>query len=286
MILSGCRWSVGLFYLGKKMFSIRHTIYLISSVCLLSACAEQQQTTSEPAPTQTINAPRNQTAKQESYVVVSQSSYPPFATRDETGKMVGLDMDILNAIAEKQGFTLKFIPHDMDGLLESLNEDGADIVATGVNITPERQKKYDFSQPYLEASWVALVNKDKVKAHQWSDLKNKKFVVQSSSLSETQLKNTAISADVLPLKTVYLGVAAVGKGDADAIYDVDSVLDTYLKPNTPFIKIVDEESGRIPFGFVFKKGNLPLKTKIDQGLEKIKADGTYQKILDKWYPKN
>lgn len=270
------------------MFSIRHTIYLISSVCLLSACAEQQQTTSEPAsaPKQTTNAPRNQTTKQESYVVVSQSSYPPFATRDETGKMVGLDMDILNAIAEKQGFTLKFIPHDMDGLLESLNEDGADIVATGVNITPERQKKYEFSQPYLDASWAALVNKYKVKARQWTDLKNKKFVVQASSLSETQLKNTAISTDILPLKTVYLGIAAVGKGEADAIYDVDSVLDTYLKPNTPFIKIVDEESDKIPFGFVFKKGNSQLKTKIDQGLEKIKADGTYQKILDKWYPKN
>ena len=111
-------------------------------------------------------------------------------------------------------------------------------------------------------------------------------MVQASSLSETQLKNTAISTDILPLKTVYLGIAAVGKGEADAIYDVDSVLDTYLKPNTPFIKIVDEESDKIPFGFVFKKGNSQLKTKIDQGLEKIKADGTYQKILNKWYPKN
>lgn len=237
-----------------------------------------------PTPTPVVAASTPASDKP-NYVVVSQYSYPPFATRDANGGLVGMDMDLLNAIAEKQGFTLTFLPHNMSGLLDNVNEGRADIVATGVNITPERLEKYEFSKPYLEGNWVALLNADKVQVKSWADLKNKPIAVQQSSLSETQLKATEITNQPVLVKTVYLGLTAVNKDEAAAVYDVDSVLDTYLKDNPAYYTVVDEKSGKIPFGFVMKKGNTELKAKLDKGIDEIRADGTYQKIIDKWYPK-
>ena len=260
----------------------------IAGLLFTAACsdnASQQSNASAPVAKADVASAPASNSNQPSYVVVSQASYPPFATRGENGEMVGLDIDILNAIAAKEGFKLNFIPHNMDGLLDTLNAGTADIVATGVNITPEREKMYDFSVPYLEGSWVALLNKDKTQISKWADLQGKTVAVQESSLSETQLKNTGLNVQPLPLKTVYLGLNAVHSGDATAVYDVDSVLNTYLKKGSPLYTVVDEKSGKIPFGFVVKKGNAELKAKLDKGIADIKADGTYQKILDKWYPK-
>lgn len=252
----------------------------------LAACDSNTPTStapkaSEPAPI----AASTPASDKPNYVVVSQYSYPPFATRAADGSLIGMDMDLLNAIAEKQGFTLTFLPHNMSGLLENVDEGRADIVATGVNITPERLEKYEFSKPYLEGNWVALLNREKHKVALWDELKNKSIAVQESSLSETQLKSTQITNQPFLVKTVYLGLNAVNKGDAVAVYDVDSVLNTYFKDNPNYYTVVDEKSGKIPFGFVMKKGNTELKAKLDKGIDEIQADGTYQKILDKWYPK-
>lgn len=257
-------------------------------MCLAACDSGSSNTSSEKnvAPTtETVAAASTPASNKPNYVVVSQYSYPPFATRASDGSLVGMDMDLLNAIAEKQGFTLTFLPHNMTGLLDNVNEGRADIVATGVNITPERLEKYEFSKPYLEGNWVALLNADKVQVKSWADLKNKPIAVQESSLSQTQLQKTEITNQPVLVKTVYLGLNAVNKGEATAVYDVDSVLDTYFKDNPAYYTVVDEKSGKIPFGFVMKKGNTELKAKLDEGIDQIHADGTYQKIIDKWYPK-
>lgn len=256
---------------------------IISSL-LLVACGDGGHTSADNADSNKASAASS--GKKSHFKVFSQSSYPPFATRDEKGQVMGLDRDLLTAIAERESFDLTFLTHDMSGLLETLDDGTADIIATGVNITPERVEKYEFSVPYLEGKWVALVHKkNQGKIKSFADLKGSVVAAQEASLSETQLKSTDVRANYVPVKTVYLGVSQVLKDEAVAVYDVDSVLNTYLKPDGDFYTVVDEKSGVIPFGFVLKKGNTELKAKIDSGLEKIRADGTYQKILDKWYPK-
>ena len=74
-------------------------------------------------------------------------------------------------------------------------------------------------------------------------------------------------------------------GTAEGVYDVDSVLNTYfLQSGSEYYTLVDEKSGKVAFSWVMKKGNTELKAKLDKGLEDIKADGTYDKIIQKWYP--
>lgn len=276
--------------MNLSLYNYGKWLAIFPMMCLV-ACdgsAPQQTETkapeNKPAAVQASQAANN--SGKPNYIVVSQYSYPPFAGRDTKGNLEGMDMDLLNAIAEKQGFTLTFLPHNMTGLLETVNTGHADIVATGVNITPERLEKYEFSKPYLEGNWVALLDKSKLEVKSWGDLKDKAIAVQESSLSQTQLEQTKMTSKPVLVKTVYVGVTEIEKGNAVAVYDVDSVLNTYFKDNPNYYTVVDEKSGKIPFGFVMKKGNMELKAKLDAGIDAIQADGTYQKILDKWYPKS
>lgn len=228
--------------------------------------------------------PSKETAKA-SYIVVSQPSYPPFASLDESGTTVGLDIDILSVIAEKENIHLDFTSHDMTGLLETVNEGKADIVATGVNITEDRQKIYDFSKPYMEANWVVLMDGAKgEKVTHFAQLQDKPIATQENSLSQTFLQQTKITSNIVPVKTVFLGLSSVARGEAVGVYDVDSVLNTYIKPDNQYYTVVDANSGTVPFGFVLKKGNAELKAILDKGIDDIKADGTYDKIIQKWYP--
>ena len=258
-------------------------------IFLLAACSESasQSSASEEsaAANSTVVASETTTSPSgEHYVVISQMSYPPFATKSEKGEMAGLDMDLLNAIAKKQGFTLEFKPHGMTGLLQNLDTGEADIIATGVNISPEREQLYTFSKPYMEASWVVLLDKNKSKETTFEALKDKPIAVQQDSLSQKQLAGTGITNNIVPEETVYFGIKAIAADRAVGVYDVDSVLNTYLaQPNSTFYTVVDEKSGKIPFGWVMKKGNLALKEKLDKGLDDLKADGTYDQIVKKWY---
>lgn len=206
---------------------------------------------------------------------------------DDKGNVVGMDIDILKTIGECQNMSFTFLPHDMQGLLQTVNTGKADIVATGVNITPKRLTQYDFSESYLESSWVALLDGSKgEKVGSFEALKDKPIATQGASLSETQLKASNITNQVIPVKAVFLGVSAVRQGKAIATYDVDSVLNTYLKDNSSLYTVTDEKAGKVPFGYVMKKGNTDLKSKIDTGLANIKKDGTYDKIYQKWYGKS
>lgn len=265
---------------------------LLSTSILLAGCNESTKSansnvTESASVANTTAAVETSNVKSENYKVVSQPSYPPFALLDEKGKVTGMDIDILNAIGEKQNISFTFLPHDMKGLLETVNTGQADIVATGVNITPERQAQYDFSTPYLEASWVAVLDKSKnPNIKSFEELREKPIATQGASLSETQLQATGITKQIVPVKTVYLGLASVSQGKATAVYDVDAVLNTSLKDNKNLYSVVDEKSGKVPFGFVFKKGNTQLKAKIDAGLVAIKKDGTFDKIQQKWYGAN
>lgn len=260
---------------------------VIPAICLAACNGSSSNNTAASAAAKNDQAAASASANsgKPNYNVVGHPSYPPFTSLDAKGQMTGLDRDILDAIAEREGFTITYMPFQVDNLLESLNRDSVDIVASGFNITPERLEKYDFSEPYLEGNWVGLLNRDKVKSATWQDLKDKPIAVFGGSLSETQLKATGITTKIVPVKNVYAAVQAVNQGTATAVYDVDSVLNTYVKENPAYYTAVDADSGKIPFGFVIKKGNSELKSKLDNGLNKIRADGTYQKILDKYYPK-
>lgn len=252
-------------------------------VALLAGCGGDNQTTSTNTPAESAT-PATQ-ANMTTYVVGSQSAYPPFVLLDEKGNLVGLDIDILNAIGEKQNIHFDFVSQGsrgVDELLNALNTGEINVLATGINITDARAQYNDFSTPYITGTWTVLLDKEisgQIKS--FEELSGKPISVQGHSMSEIQLNATKITDQAIPVNTLYLGLKELKQQRAVGLYDVDISLAPYLEDDKLYT-IKDTKSGTIPVGFALKKGDSELKAKIDAGLEQIKQDGTYDKILEKW----
>lgn len=252
-------------------------------IALLAGCGGDNQTASTTTPTESAT-PATQ-ANMATYVVGSQSAYPPFVLLDEKGNLIGLDIDILKAIGEKQNIHFDFVSQGSRGvteLLNALNTGEINVLATGINITDARTQHNDFSTPYITGTWTVLLDKDiSGQINSFEELSGKPISVQGQSMSETQLDATKITNQTIPVNTLYLGLKELKQQKAIGLYDVDISLAPYLEDSNLYT-IKDTKSGTIPVGFALKKGDSELKAKIDAGLEQIKQDGTYDKILEKW----
>ncbi|MDK4683710.1 transporter substrate-binding domain-containing protein [Kingella negevensis] len=215
------------------------------------------------------------------YWAMSNVSYPPFSFRNKDGFLTGLDIDLLNAIAEKERIEIKIMPQEMDSLFRRLDEDATDIILGGINITPARQQKYIFTQPYLNLFSAALVD-EKVsgKLTSFSQLNGKPAGVVASSAYDMLAKQAQFGA-VKYFPNIYQGITAMASGKVAAVYDNERVLDLYAA-NNPHLYILKNTSSKVYFGFVLSKKNDVLKQRLDKGLEAIRKDGTYDKILAKW----
>lgn len=278
----------------NKIYNYLFTTLLSS--CVLFGCQDEQETSiknANVASSQQISP--NKTLP--NYLVATTSSFPPFILRDKYGKSIGFDVDILNAIAKEEGFTVSFLPQPWNTALPSLNDDSRDIVATGVVITPEREVLYDFSDPYLDTGWLAVLkkptdNKDEYKS--FIDLRlnpNLVYVSQDSAAGEAQLNTFLTPLERKKLKSVdtqYQEIQSIMNGDADVAFDISRVLQYYIHSNRLNGQLYSIEQPNMThnqLGFAVKKGRDDLRKKINDGLKKIKENGVYDKIVEKWYGK-
>lgn len=261
------------------MFSIRrylHTCALAAAVWLTAACGNEA-----PAPTTpSASAAGNSSDEKPTYVVITQSSHPPFSIRNSDGSMGGLDVELLQAVAQAEGLKLQIMPHNLSGMLDTLQSGHADI-ATGIQITPEHQNTFIFSQPYLESGYGFLLPSSS-KINNVNELQGKVLAVTSGGTVEKQLRSINISDKILPTATLYLGLKEVKQDNAAAVYGTEAALKPYLQQNPDFVFIPDEKSGQIQFAFALEQRGAPLRGKINDGLNTLRANGTYQKIINKW----
>ena len=160
------------------------------------------------------------------YWAVAQPAYPPFTERGIQGEMIGMDVELLQAIAEQSGIEVTIRPQELNGLLRSLDAGSADIVIGDINITPERRQQYLFTHPYLTGKWAVLSQN---KLSNWEQLSDKAIAVTDDALSERYVQNFS-NVQPARLSSVYLGVNAVEKNNAYAILDSDVVLNIISKP--------------------------------------------------------
>ena len=124
-------------------------------------------------------------AEGQTYIIATDTTFAPFEFRDSSGELVGIDMDLMRAIAEKQGFEVEFRSLGFNAALQALTSNQADGVIAGMSITEERQEVYDFSDPYFTGTMTLAVNDgDEGEIGDWSDLDGKTLVVKTGSMSE------------------------------------------------------------------------------------------------------
>lgn len=225
------------------------------------------------------------------YLVAVEAAYAPFAFRDEQGHVIGYDGDILGAIGEAEGFRVELMHQGWDGIFDTLTDKSRDIVASGVSLTDERLQTMDATKPVYKSQELFFVPTNSP-FKSVSDLWGKKVAsqVDTAMIKTLENKNITDRPNILKYPTLYLAFRAVMAGEADAVFGGESVLNHYIN-NLP--------EGYYPAGFktlkygdasdlnVFyvRKGRTDLLQKLNQGLEKIKANGEYAKINKKWFGK-
>lgn len=212
----------------------------------------------------------------------TEGTYAPFTYHDESGKLVGFDVEIGEAIAERLGVKAQFMEGKWDGLIAGLDANRYDAVINQVGITEERKQKYDFSEPYIASKAALIVRADDDTIKSFGDLQGKKSA-QSLTSNYGKMAQEA-GAELVATDGFDQSIQLVVQGRADAtINDSLSFLDFKKKqPNAP-VKIAATEDEAAYSGVIIAKGQPELLAAINKALEDIKADGTYQKISEKYF---
>jgi len=212
----------------------------------------------------------------------SEGTYPPFAFHDASGKLTGFDVEIGREVAKRLNVKAEFVESKWDGLIAGLDAKRYDAVINQVSITPERQAKYDFSQPYLNSKAALIVREDNDSIKSFDDLKGKKSA-HSLTSNYAQLARDH-HADIVATDGFNQSIDLVVQGRSDAtINDNLSFLDfKKQRPDAP-VKIVATLDNAEKVGILFEKGNPQFKAAIDKALTEIQNDGTYQKISVKYF---
>ena len=251
---------------------------------VLVACGKQEP----PAPAATAPAPAASAPAPaaRAYVVGTDAAYAPFESQNEKGEIVGFDIDVVKAVAQKAGIEVKFVNTPWEGIFNSLNQGDRDLLVSAITITPERKQTMDFSTPYFDAQQLIAVKKDS-KIADFSHLKKLKVGVQNGTTGDevvTKLQGKA-SPNIKRFESTPLALKELEAGGVDAVVADNGVVVHYVtnNPDAKFKTISDASFAAEQYGLAVKKGNTDLLEKLNKGLADIKTDGTYNKIYAQYF---
>ncbi len=225
-------------------------------------------------------------AAEQHYINGIDANYPPFASVDKTGKPTGFDVESMDWIAKKMGFTVEHKPMDWDGIIPSLLAKKIDMVCSGMSISPERRERVNFSNPYWNIRKYLLVRKDSSLTK--NDLLNKKKTlgVQAGTNEAETLKQLAEKEKYNYTLKFYesppLAIEDLVNGRIDgAAIDSGPANEAMNKGKRP-IKVAGEFADPDDFGVAVRKEDTALLEKINKGYELLKKDPFWQALQDKY----
>lgn len=221
------------------------------------------------------------------YIIATDTTFAPFEFEDMDGNFIGIDMDILKAAAEDQGFDYEVQVLGFSAAVQALEAKQVDGVIAGMSITDARKEKFDFSDPYFESGVVMGIaaNDDAIKTYE--DLKGKTVAVKTGTVGSAFAEGIA---GEYGFTCTYFDDSAnmyedVKAGNSVACFEDYPVLGYAITKNVG-LKIVTEKEGADAYGFAVSKGeNTELLEMFNKGLANIKASGKYQEILDTYIQK-
>ncbi|HFR3538390.1 TPA: ABC transporter substrate-binding protein/permease [Streptococcus suis] len=219
-----------------------------------------------------------------SYTIVSDSSFAPFEYQDETGKYVGIDMELIKAIAENQGFTITIQNPGFDAALNAVQAGQADAVIAGMSITDARKEIFDFSDAYYSSN-ILLAVKNGSDITSYEGLKGKIVGAKNGTASYTFLESNKnkYGYTLKPFDEASGMYDSLNSGSIDALMDDEAVLLYAIQQGRDFVTpIPGEKSGE--YGFAVKKGTNPeLIEMFNNGMAALVQSGKYDEILNKYF---
>ena len=217
-------------------------------------------------------------------VVALEGAWQPWSYHDESDTLVGYDVEVSRAIAEKLGVEPEYVESDWDSLFAGLDAGRFDIVCNGVEVTDERAKTYDFTTPYGYIHTALAVRKDNEDIKSFEDLKGK---TTANSLASTYMELAeSYGATVQGIDTLEETIQLLTAGRIDATLNADVSFYDYLNvhPDADF-KLVAQTEDASHVAIPVRKGDdsASLLEAINTAIEELRADGPLKALGEKYF---
>jgi polar amino acid transport system substrate-binding protein len=214
--------------------------------------------------------------------IATDATWAPFEYVDEQSKqIVGFDIDLMNAIAAKEGFTIEYVNVSFDPLLAGMATCQYDAAISSISITDARKKDMAFSDPYFQVGQAVAVAVDNTTITGKDSLTGKKIGAQISTTGAIEAGKIA-GATVVTYDDISLAFQDLQNGQIDAVVTDDALEIQYIMANPGKVKMVGESFTSEPIGIAVCKTKTDLLSKINAGLTAVKADGLIDQLNTKW----
>ncbi|MFC5702724.1 transporter substrate-binding domain-containing protein [Cohnella faecalis] len=275
----------------KKSMLVAALALSVFAVVTLAGCSSNSDGNSNNAaasgssPSPTVSSP----VAGKQYIIATDATYAPFEFK-QGDKYVGIDIDLLDAIAKLEGFTYELRPMDFKGIIPAITSNQIDASIAGITITEERRKTIDFSEGYFESGTSAVVHKDNTSIESAEDFKGKTFAVKKGTVGAKYAEEhkEEFGATIQYFDDTPTAFQQVENGNADIGFEDYPVIAYMLSVNKDSkLRIAVPKLAVEYYGFAVNKGkNQELLAAFNDGLKKLQQNGEYDKIVAKYLGEN
>lgn len=259
----------------KKFVKIGIVVLIAAMVLSLAACGGSSSSSSSSS------------SSDKTYVIATDTTFAPFEFQNDNGEMVGIDMDLIKAIAADQGFKYEIKVLGFNAAVQALEAQQCDAVIAGMSITDERKQKFDFSDPYFDSGVGMAVSSSNNDIKSYADLKGKKVAVKTGTEGYT-FADSIKDQYGFTLSTFEDSANMyedVKSGNSAACFEDYPVLGYAITKGQPLKMVGDMQKGN-SYGMAVSKGkNAELITMFNKGLKNLKDNGKYDQILNTYISK-
>ncbi|MGP5437051.1 transporter substrate-binding domain-containing protein [Psychrobacter alimentarius] len=222
--------------------------------------------------------------------VATTGTMPPFSFQDDYGNMQGIDIDSIRAIGEEQGFKVEFYKETWQEMFDSVESGSRDLAISGISYKDERAEKYGLSVPYFFNPAAIMYAKDDMTVNSLEDLQGKNISAMEGSKSFDQAEQMGKYSNLTTRTTAFLLYEDLMQGKVDAILHDLPILQYTAKNHPEYdVKIVSYEGEDNPSAqqvILMAKGNTKLINQVNEGIAKLKNEGTFKEIEGRWLGEN
>ena len=272
----------------RRTFISLMSVMAAAGVLTLSGCSNSSSSTAASGTAASVApAASDQLSSIQSsgkLIVALEGAWQPWSFHDESDTLVGYDVEVSRAIAEKLGVEPEYVESDWDSLFAGLDAGRYDMVCNGVEVTEERAKTYAFTTPYGYIHTALAVRKDNTDITSFEDLKGK---TTANSLASTYMELAeSYGATVQGIDTLEETIQLLTAGRIDATLNADVSFYDYLNvhPDADF-KLVAQTEDASHVAIPLRKGDASatLLDAINTAIEELRADGTLKELSEKYF---
>jgi len=219
-------------------------------------------------------------------IIVTDATWPPFEhINEQTKEIEGFDIDLIKAIAEKEGLEIEIRNVAWDPLLAGVAQCQYDAAISSVSITPERAKEMLFSDPYFQVGQLVTVRLDNTDILDKDDLAGKIAGAQIGTTGSFAIEDIE-GATLKTYDDIGLAFQDLINGQIDAVVADNPLAYGYIGKNPDKLKQVGDLFTSEDIGIAVCKDKPELLEKINSGLKAVKAEGLIEQLIDKWLVSN